>query len=205
MKRNIRTNSSPGKRLLMRMQAEKKKTVFALGLIIVMVLMWVKVLAKKGPQDVGAEPIPDPGTTNQQNDGRVKIKYIDLPSVTGRNDVLASDFFNPDHWSSFIDEDSNTNSEVNTSTNDINDGLASRIAQKIKIEAIVCDNDIPKVFVNDNLLSIGDSIIVSDGGEIYEFEVKHISQSTVIVSCGSTYVTLELTQTNFNKSEKNDI
>lgn len=54
MKQNIRNNTSGPNRIIAKLGAEKKKTVIALCLITVMVLMWVKMLGGKTPRSAEA-------------------------------------------------------------------------------------------------------------------------------------------------------
>ena len=83
------------------LMAEKKKVVVASCLIAVMAIMWVRVLTKQAPQAAEAalttEKLNEIGSSNQE----LKVSFIELPQVAGRNDVITRDFFASDDWRQF--------------------------------------------------------------------------------------------------------
>ena len=108
-----RVNSSFVVRLLRRtdkifnrLAAEKKKTVFSVCLIALMVFMWVRVLDKKTPEAAEATLEQSPALASQEAAGddtsksspELKVTFIELPKVAGRNDSIARDFFVSDDW-----------------------------------------------------------------------------------------------------------
>ena len=66
-----------------------------------MVFMWVRVLGKKGPQSANAAVTAQEVTEGQTN-SELKISFIELPKVEGRNDVLIRDFFAVGNWRDFV-------------------------------------------------------------------------------------------------------
>ena len=193
MKQNLKNEVSGGSRLFNRFAAEKKKTVIAVCLIIVMVFMWVRVIGRKGPQSAKAADVAE-GTDGQMN-SELKISFIELPKVTGRNDVLTRDFFTVGDWWDFVRDKGNSSGAeaVSIVSGDGSEETIKRAAAKLKLEAIVM-GEYPQAFINDKLLSAGDKLPVRDGVETYECEVTKIEGNTVLIRCGGAEVTLRLTQ-----------
>lgn len=203
MKQNIRNNTSGPNRIIAKLGAEKKKTVIALCLITVMVFMWVKMLGGKTPRSAEAALMAQQmnagvSTPNQQ----LKISFIDLPKVKGRNDVLAGDFFAADGWRDFIRarEGLTGAREVNVAK-DGSEELSTRIARKLKLEAIAIGEN-PRAFINDKLLSVGDEILVRDGVDTCECEVIAIEENEVFLRCREAEIQLKLTKATEKAIEK---
>lgn len=186
MKQDMRNGGNGTNRLFSRLAAEKKKTVTALCLIAVMVFMWARVLGRKTPETAEAalkqgEVDPDTSESNSQ----LKISFIELPKVAGRNDVLTRDFFAADGWWDFLDGVGSNKDE----------GVGRRIAEKLRLEAIVMGEN-PQAVINDKLLSVGDKVSVRVGGDNYECEVVGIEEETVFIRWGEIEITLKLAQDN---------
>jgi len=183
-------------RLTGRFAFERKKTVLALSLIILMIFMWVKLLNNKTPQRAGSLPV-------QQNDigGNVaqasNVSFAELPKIKGRNDLLARDFFTVGNWQSFLNARQGQNAanlrEVNTTADGAKE-ISSRIAEKLKLEVIDWGKN-PQAFINNRLLSMGDKLTVSDGSKLYECEVVKIWKDMVLMKCGHVEIKLKLAQT----------
>ena len=101
MKQNLRNSGNGGNRLLGQLATEKKKTIIAVCLIAVIVFMWVRVPGRKMPQSTKAAVTAQEVTESQAN-SELKISFIELPKVEGRNDVLTRDFFAVDDWRDFM-------------------------------------------------------------------------------------------------------
>ena len=191
MKMTVRNSSNGTNRLVGRLAAEKKKTVTALCLIAVMTIMWAKVLSRKSPATAAAalrnEVVNVEGSNLVSN-----ISFIELPIVEGRNDVLKRDFFAVGDWQDFIrnKEGKNLTEDVNVVSRR-NREVMKRIAEKLKLEAIGLDGN-PQVFINSKLLSVGDILLVNDGGNTYECEVVSIEENAVLIKCGEAEITLKL-------------
>ena len=186
MKQNVRNDGKGASRLFSRLAAEKKKSVVALCLIVLMGFMWVRVLMKKTPESaeaaVGQEEV-------KPNTSELKISFIELPKVAGRNDVLTRDFFAANGWQDFIDG----KNEVSVVSKDDDEEIVKRIVEKLKLEAIVLGKN-PRALINDKLLSVGDKLLVVDGADTYECEVVGIEEKTVSIRCLEAERTLKLTQ-----------
>jgi hypothetical protein len=196
MKQNLKNGGSGGNRIFGRLAAEKKKTVIAVCLITAMVFMWVRVLGRKGPQSANAAVMAQE-VTDGQTKPELKISFMELPKVEGRNDVLTRDFFAVGSWRDFMrggEGKSGGIEEVSVVSRNGGEETVRRVAEKLKLEAIVLGEN-PRAFINDKLLSVGDKLFVRDGTNTYECEVAKIEENMVFIRCGEAEVTLRLTQT----------
>jgi hypothetical protein len=196
MKQNLKNGGSGGNKLFSRLAAEKKKTAIAVCLITVMFFMWVKVLGRKGPQSANAAVVAQE-VTDGQTKPELKISFMELPKVEGRNDVLTRDFFAVGNWRDFMrggEGKSGGIEEVSVVSRNGGEETARRVAEKLKLEAIVLGEN-PRAFINDKLLSVGDKLFVRDGTNTCECEVAEIEENMVFIRCGEAEVTLRLTQT----------
>jgi hypothetical protein len=196
MKQNLKNGGSGGNRLFSRLAAGKKKTVIAVCLITVMAFMWVRVLGRKGPQSADAAVMTQ-DVTDGQTKPELKISFMELPKVEGRNDVLTRDFFAVGSWRDFMrggEGKSGGIEEVSVVSRKGGEETARRVAEKLKLEAIVLGKN-PLAIINDMRLSVGDKLFIRDGINTYECEVTEIEENMVSIRCGETEVTLRLTQT----------
>ena len=193
MKKTVRSNGNGTNRIVSRLAVEKKKTVTALCLIALMVFMWARVLSKKTPETVAA--VMSQNNMNQDimsANSETNISFIELPKVAGRNDTLRKDFFAVGDWKDFIGnkENKNLTEDVNVVSRN-NKEVMKRVAEKLKLEAIGLDGN-PQVFINSKLLSLGDTLLVRDGGNTYECEVVSIEENAVLLRCGEAEITLKM-------------
>jgi hypothetical protein len=198
MKQNLKNSNGGGNRILGRLAAEKKKTVIAVCLITVMILMWVRLLGKKGPQSAKAAETAE--VTAVQTSPELKISFIELPKVASRNDVLTRDFFTASNWQDFVggrEGNSDGMKEVSVVPRDGSEETIRLVAGRLRLEAIVLGEN-PRAFINDKLLSVGDKLFIGDGINTYECEVAKIEETKVFIRCGEAEVTLRLTQTLIN-------
>ena len=196
MRSDTKVNGSAANKAYGRLAADRKKVVIAVVLIGVMVFMWVRVIAGKGPKEAAAavQPQADP---EAKSDATVQVHFVDLPIVQGRNDMLRMDFFAADGWqfTKIQYEGTSTNGST-TGSVIVNEGAEQairRVAGRLNLQAILLDRT-PQVFVNDKLLLAGDKLSVKDGDNVYEFEVIVITQNTVLVKCKDAEITLKLTK-----------
>jgi len=188
MMQKLGKNSNGVNKIVSQLAADKKKTVAAVCLITVMVLMWMRVLGKKTPEIASAAGM---GQVNVMNNSKseLEISFIELPKVKGRNDVLARDFFDADGWQDFV-KDGKTG-EVSFASGDVGEEAIRVVAKKLRLEAIVMGEN-PQAFINDKLLSVGDKLLVKEGGDIVECEVFGIEEETVFIRCREAEITLKL-------------
>jgi len=193
---NIENNSSG---IVGRLAVEKKKTVLAVCLVVLMAFMWVKVLTGKK-----LEPAHGTETTSQVKSGtklekETSVSYIDLPEVEGRNDQIKRDIFASNGWKDFVNKNNNVviTREVNVVPGDVTENIIRKIADNMKLEAFVMGEN-PRAYINDKILSVGDKLPVSDGSRIYECEVILIENNSVVMRCEKAEVILKLKQVNGN-------
>ena len=176
--------------VLGQLAADKKKAAIAVGLIVVMFFMWIKVLRSKGPQAAQAAPrISGAGSTDTGSNTQMKMTFIKLPEIKGRHDVLIRDFFE-------IDERIFSGSpEVNIISEDGSESLLRSVAERLKLEAISL-SERPEAFINDQLVTIGQKLIIKDGAKTYECKIVGIEEDTVFVRYGQSIIKLKLKQAN---------
>ena len=198
MKQNINSSGSAPNKLLSQLAAEKKKIVIASCLIAVMAFMWVRVLSGKTPQSAKAalkaqEAMSGTSAPNSE----LKISFIELPNVKGRNDVLTKDFFTMDDWKEFFRDGEGKRAggdkEVDFISGSGSEEIIRRVVKKLRLEAIELGEN-PQAFINDKLLSVGDKLSIADGVNTYECEVTGIERNKVCVRCGEAEMTLKFIQ-----------
>ncbi len=196
MRQNARNNEGGVNRLFSQLAAEKKKGAIALCLIAVMAVMWVKVLTKEGPESAEARFMTEQTDAEEQLSEALKVSYVELPEVPGRNDMIGRDFFDAADWQDFkLDQETNsTGYEVSATSTDVSEEVVARLTQLLKLQAIGWGEP-PQAFINDKLLSVGDKMVVSDATETYECEVVEISKSSVLIRCRDVEMVLKLDET----------
>ena len=193
MRKNLKSSNGPN-RFFSQLAAEKKKSVTALCLVAVMALMWVRVLLRRTPQAAEATSVTEEMDVEYKANTKLRISFIELPEVAGRNDVITRDFFASDGWQDYVDgqvENLAGTEEVNVSQ-PLSSG-SSLTGAGLKLEAIGLGEN-PQAFINDKLLGVGDKLLVGDGVDRYEFEVVKIKRNTVVLRCRQAEITLKLTQ-----------
>jgi hypothetical protein len=195
MGRNNNNDSNFAVWLLGRFSVEKKKTVTTTCLVIVMIVMWVRVLTKNTPEVVEAVSPTSVAGVEGPSDTAVKVSFLELPKVAGRNDVITRDFFAADGWRHFVGGRRKFADieEVNVLTQNGSEEVIRKVAEKLRLEAIVLSKN-PLTCINNKVLSIGDRMLINDGNEKYECEVVAIEENTVVIKCREATITLKLVQ-----------
>jgi hypothetical protein len=197
MRQNARNSGNIANRLFNQLAVQKKKTVLALCLITLMAFMWIRVLTRKAPQAAKAGLLAGQMDVETQSEPELKISFVELPQAAGRNDVITRDFFASGGWQDFVDSQGrkSTGEEVDIISKEGDQEVIRRVAEKLNLEAIVLSEN-PQAFINDKLLSVGDKLLIGDGVDKYECEVVEIKESTVVMRCRESRITLKLTQVN---------
>ena len=181
--------------------SEKKKIIVAVCLVLLMGLMWFRMLTKKAPEAAEAiELTPE----MKQAAGNVaeavaEIVFVQLPIELGRNDLIKRDFFNADNWNLFAKDKQrwqglSKNKDGQRITQSEVGGFEQRVknvAGRINLQAIGTGLT-PQVFMNDSLLSIGESIVVQDGENNFTFKIVKILKDAVVLNSGGIVVTRKL-------------
>jgi len=197
MKQVMRNNVNRINRIFNQLAAEKKKTVFASCLIALMIFMWVRVLSKETPKAAEAALGQEIVTSNTSKlSPELKVTFIELPKVTGRNSSITRDFFASDNWWKLVISGEGGKiadiEEVSVSKGG-SEEVARRVAERLKLEAIGFGEN-PHAFINGKPLSIGGKLLISDGDDKYECEVVGIEEYKVFIRCGEAKITLKLKQ-----------
>ena len=202
MRQKVTSYSSRTKGLFNQLAAEKKKAMTALCLIVLMAFMWIKVLSKKSPEASEAGLVTEQGSMEDASDQELKVSFIELPQVAGRNDVITRDFFASNGWRRFEEDGQQRNlaviEEVNIVSKNGNEEVIKKIAEKLKLEAIVVLSAKPRALLNNKVVAVGDKVLILDGIDKYECEVVQIKENTVVIDCRDAEVTLKLTQVSKN-------
>jgi len=198
MKEHTKNNKDGINRLLGQLAVEKKKVGIAVCLITVMAVMWVKVLTKKGPQSVQAAPMIEETDVERQVKDAMKITYVDLPQVSGRDDLISRDFFASAGWQDFKSDEQGDSGveieEVGVEPTDDSEEVVAIVAQHLSLQAIVMGRK-PQAFINEKLVSMGEELVVTDGAQMYECEVVEIRENSVLIRCREAEVVLKLVET----------
>ncbi|OHB66395.1 MAG: hypothetical protein A2Y76_02370 [Planctomycetes bacterium RBG_13_60_9] len=183
--------------ILDRLMMGGKKTVVACALIVIMALMWVRVLIGHGPASAGAAP-ETKRTASAPHRGSAQPNLVELPRSPGRHDSIHQDFFNIRNRAYFrqnaVVQNTSADKEVPVASSDRVREVIHRVAQTLKLESVLDWNESPRAFVNDQLLAVGDKLVVKDGANTFEFEVLQIDVDSVLVKCSDTQLTLKLAQ-----------
>jgi len=202
MKQDMRNNSPQDalrhnrvNRIFNQLAAEKKKTVFAVCLITLMVFMWVRVLGRKTPKTAEAAFGQEVVTSDTlKSSPELKVTFIELPKVAGRNNSITRDFFDSEDWWKVIMRGEGGKIAGIEEVSVLRGGseeIARRVAERLKLEAIGFGEN-PRAFINGKPLSVGDKLLVVDGDSEYECEVVGIEEDKVFVRCREAEITLKL-------------
>ena len=172
-------------RFLEKFGIEKKKAVVASALIVVMIFMWGRLFAGKGPKKTIAAAVAAKTIPNQkQGNTETEMPLVELPKIKGRNDVLARDFF-------AVGTDGLNDDNVDIITINSNEEIAKKITNKMELEVIEAGR-YPRAFINNKLLAVGDKLIITDKLEKYECKITAIKNNRVFIKCGEIEIVLKL-------------
>jgi hypothetical protein len=111
--------------------------------------------------------------------------------------VLTRNFFSAGGWQDFVRDREGKNvtviEEVSVGSIDGREEEIRRVAERLKLEAIMLGEK-PRAFINDKLLTVGDTLLVRDEIETYECEIVGIEEREVFIRWGETKIQLKLMQ-----------
>ena len=172
--------------LLAMLALQKKKSITAACLLIIMSLLWVRIFASKSPREASAgegQIIPNENSAltveNIQKDETINL--IELPKIEGRNDRLSRDFFTVK---------GGLLSQFNAGGN-INERIIKKIESRLVLDLIITGAD-PQAFINNKLYEIGDRIDISDGNQTYNCMIENIHQTEVLIDYSGVKIKLVL-------------
>lgn len=196
MKQKVKNNGNEAGRLFNRLVAEKKRAVMASCLVAVMVFMWVRVLTKKSPEAADAAQVTDHANADGESEVELNISYVELPRIAGRNDVITRDCFASKGWRAFVNAQGRNSAgggEVNIVSRGGSEEVIRAVAGKLKLEAIGLGIS-PHALINNEMLAVGDKVLIRDVVDVYECEVIEITEDAVVIRCQEAEITLKLTK-----------
>jgi hypothetical protein len=181
-------------RVIHLLTAEKKKSVFALCLISLMVFMWIRVLLGNGLEGVEAAVLPQMLNT-ETSASSLEVSFVELPRVKDRQDVLVRDIFswNQRQGMRGYEKEIRHKEQVDVVSEEGKEGVIRRIANQLQLEAIELGKK-PRIFLNNEFMSMGEKLSLKDGEKIYECEVILIQRDVVVIQCGQSQIRLRLTE-----------
>lgn len=189
-------NKNNTSRIINQLVAEKKKVAMALGLVILMTIMWVRVIVKSGPDSAKASVnVPAVKVEKPKNISN-KVEFVKLPVVVGRNDVLTKNIFEVKNWQSFMagsNFDLNQIHRKEPTSNEIENSNIEMVSKNLTLDAIELGNN-PKAFINGQLLSAGDKFALRIGENVFECQIKEVAENLVLINFNGTDISLRLTQ-----------
>lgn len=193
MKPNVIDSMDPGRRVLGRLAAEKRKAFATACLIVVMVFLWIRVLTRNTPEVAEATPAPAVPGMEGPSDPDLNVSFVELPNVAGRNDLVTRDFFVCDGWRHFTGGRRRFADieEVNMLSQNGSEEAIKKVAEKLRLEAVLLSNN-PLASINGRVLGLEDRMLIDDGNETYECEVVAIEENTVKIKCREAEITLKL-------------
>jgi len=170
------------KNLAARASAEKSKLLIAIALISVMAFMWIKVFAGKSTV---ANAAAGTVATAQKVVAHRTITYVALPIVAGRNDTLKRNVFSRSGLGS--------NAIANSADVGMHKANIAKIRKTIKLDAIITGES-PVAFIDSKLVSVGSELPLKCAGQLYEFVVTEITETTALLSWEDFNITLRMAQ-----------
>jgi len=186
------SNINKGLDLIGRMPASKNRVFLAVGLISLMTFMWIRVFVRAGSDsnNVSAAPVKmtESQAIGQSGQRQVKLSYIQLPVIPGRNDMLKRDIFSVKNCRTFDAYNKNGTKHGKTDTlariqDTGGDPDITEIEKKLRLEAVIAgDNGQPgEAFIENQFVSVGSTLAVDYDGRIYEFTVLKIDENEVVL------------------------
>ncbi|MDO8303427.1 MAG: hypothetical protein Q7T18_09310 [Sedimentisphaerales bacterium] len=187
-----------GNQVMKNLMAEKKKIIIASLLIGVMAVMWGRIFFKKDgvPAAATAMAIQAAAVEETPSQPKVKMTYVELPQVKGRNDTLARDVFAAGGWQGLVAVANNapqSTHRVKSSHEQLSDRVNEMIGKELRLDAILSGKN-PQAYVGGTLVSPGGKLIVKQEGENYEFRVVAIRENEVVLVCKGVQVKLIMTR-----------
>jgi hypothetical protein len=179
---------------LMCLTAQKKKVAVAVLLMGVMVIMWVRVLTRKNQVPVNETMLAAQAAVAQDTQPRIKVSYLELPRVKGRNDMPARDIFAASRWEgagAAANGPRQSKESVRKNGNERLNDTIETIGKELKLEAIFSGKN-PQASISGMLVSPAGRLAVKHEGEIYEFKAVAISDNEVDLVCKGVHVKLSM-------------
>ena len=178
-----------------KMSAEKKKTVIALALILIMASLWVKnVMKKNSICDAQALLMAQQNTEVPKEP---KFSYVELPEMKDRHDVISRNVFVTNRWKGFRREGDMGNDYWTAQA--LSGGQAEgfnsieRVVQEMSLGAIVLGAE-PRAFIGGQMVRSGEKFTFKYSHQSYEFKMLKIYDDKVELECDGTIVVKKIKQ-----------
>ncbi|MBW8034669.1 MAG: hypothetical protein FVQ79_03145 [Planctomycetes bacterium] len=179
--------------------AINKKTVIAIGLILVMVFMWGRLLFSDGSDVKNAKGntmplIPPAGSVQSVS----KLERVELPVIAGRNDMITHDMFSKAEWASSTGQKTTVESKSIAGMDAKTQEMRIRhIASTLELGAIIdgVKGASKEAFVDGELVSGGSKLMVRRSGRAYEFTVEDIMRDRVILKWHEFTIAIKMSET----------
>lgn len=185
------------------MSISQGKIILAVVLIGVMVFLWIRVFLRQGkPAPVSAKPTTSKASqpaAASKSMPAVRLTYIPLTVVPGRQDRLARDLFTVPDSAVFPWQQKSVSATEQTSiVTPIEDPWDKQIRpaiERIVVDAIGTDpRGTAQVFIQDRFLLVGDVLPLKQGQKQYELKVKEIHSNSVVLEWRDHSVTLKMSE-----------
>lgn len=193
MKQKIKQS---GSKPPMKLTAERKKMAAASVLIGVMVLMWARVLLKNNQVSAETLIVPAQTAASEVIKPKIKLNYIELPRIKGRNDVLSRDIFAGKKWETMgAAANGIAKFKHNENANEDLENTIEMIGKELKLEAVFSGKN-PQASVSGTLVSLQSKLTVKYEGDQYEFKAVAINDNEVVLECKGIQVKLSMIKPN---------
>ena len=186
------------------MAASRPKVIIAVVLITIMALMWVRVLVRSKSDAKAAQTesaLVNAHSDKQNKQPKIKLSYIELPVVKGRNDSLTRDIFRAQNWKAFssvTDPDPATGENTGEGPDkyDIYKTRIRQIAKTMTLDLISIGRNGrgSQALIENKLVSVGSKLAVKYNKQTYEFVVTKIKQNEVVLKWENFSITLTMAQ-----------
>ena len=190
MKQTSRHGIDRQKAAATKLAAQRKKVAIAVGLIVVMAVLWGRIFVGKAkPKSAVAAA----DNTLMQTTSEPGPVFTELLFIQGRHDVLANDVFSANGFKGFALKGQSllgNDMDITADTNAQSSGVIAA-AEQMELIAIV-DGEKPQVYIEDKLLEVGQSFKFLLHERVYVFKVVNIYQTKVELECNGIIVTKKI-------------
>ena len=187
------------------------KTMMAVALVSLMLIMWGRVLltGKNAPKSANAATQPDTSQVQQPllTASESKFVAVELPVLEGRNDCLTNNIFSADNWKAFEfhEKEEQPVAKVDPvvpkvdpqeQIRKLHQANLNKISERLTLEAVIhgADGKPCKAYVNDKILAVGTVLTVQEGPETYELRLTELSEKEALFQWNEFSMVLKITE-----------
>ncbi|MEN6309054.1 MAG: hypothetical protein ABFD91_15005 [Anaerohalosphaeraceae bacterium] len=180
-------------------QGIEPKTIAAVVLVGLMLVLWGRALLRKGPAGAQAAAPASSQTQKVSGKAQVQIQPLVLTMIPGRHDTIASDCFKTDRWTVFqwAAPQSQTEKAVDSGSNQTQSKPSlsmDAVAKAFALEAIIKNNQAQpeKACINGAVVSVGSELRAKIQSEIILVTVEVIESNRVVLKWQDNAVELKM-------------